>query len=168
MRTVHSPRRGLARYASGLMFLAFLISPAAAQSPGAEEANGGRLWQLGGCFGCHGNLADGAGDGANTAGPSLRQSRLDREGLIETISCGRVGTLMPYNLAGAYTEVACHGLPLGEPPATVTRGGSFTEEQIGTLADFLVEHVVGQSRITRENCGAFFNGNADAPLCRQY
>jgi hypothetical protein len=75
---------------------------------------------------------------------------------------------MPFNLAGAYTEVACRGLPLAAPPPDVTRGGSFTEEQVGTLVDFLLENVVGQPRITRENCGAFFNGNVDAPLCRQY
>jgi hypothetical protein len=63
--------------------------------------------------------------------------------------------------------VACFGLPLGEPPG-VPAGPSFSAEQIELLADFLLEHVVGVSRITRENCAAFFGGNQNAPLCLQY
>jgi hypothetical protein len=74
---------------------------------------------------------------------------------------------MPMNLAGAYTETPCYGLPLGEPPG-VPRGANFTAEQIEALVDFLLEHVVGVRPITRENCAVFFGGNMNAPACLQY
>jgi hypothetical protein len=125
------------------------------------------VWEKGGCFNCHGNLADGDGDPAYPVGPSLRATALTRDQLLETISCGRPGTPMPYNLAGAYTETACYGFPLGEP-SDVARGAGLTAEQLTKLVDFLMENVVGVRRITRENCAAFFGGNLDAPLCRQY
>lgn len=168
MRNVHSSRvKGLGWYASALMCLAILGLPAKAQDAATEEFTGSQLWPRGGCSNCHGNLADGAGDGAYPPGPNLRRSAPDRDQLIEVIGCGRPGTEMPYNLAGAYTEVSCYDIPLGEPPG-VNRGARFTGEQIDTLVDFLLEHVVGQATITRENCGAFFGGNIDGPLCRKY
>ena len=168
MRNVHSCRvKGRGWYASALVCLAILGLPAKAQDAAAQEFTGAQLWQQGGCFRCHGNLADGAGDGASPPAPNLRRSALDRDRLIEVIGCGRPGTEMPYNLAGAYTEVSCYSIPLGKPPR-VDRGGGFTGEQIDTLVDFLLKHVVRQARITRENCGAFFGGNIDAPLCRKY
>jgi hypothetical protein len=133
----------------------------------APEETGSTIWQKGGCFNCHGNLADGDGDPAYPVGPNLRATALGRDQLLETISCGLPSTPMPFNLAGAYTETPCYGLPLGEPP-DVGRGAGLTAEQLLKLVDFLEEEVVGVRRITRENCGAFFGGNVDAPLCRQY
>lgn len=138
----------------------------AAAAPPAEET-GAMVWQKGGCFNCHGNLAAGDGDPSYPAGPNLRLTMLDHDGLIETISCGRPGTPMPYNLAGAYTETQCYGIPLGEPQ-DVNRGAGLKAEQIAKLVDFLEKDVVGVKKITRENCGAFFDGNADAPLCQQF
>ena len=126
------------------------------------------LWQSGGCFNCHGNLAAGDGDPSYPTGPNLRQTKLKRDQLVETISCGRPGTPMPFNLAGAYTETACYGKPLGPAPADVNRGAGFTADQIQTLVDFLMKDVVGVTKITRENCAAFFDGDANSPLCQQY
>ncbi|MFO1184752.1 MAG: hypothetical protein U1E56_08195 [Bauldia sp.] len=75
---------------------------------------------------------------------------------------------MPFNLAGAYTETACYGLPLGKPPEVITRGAGLSAEQLNLLVDFLTKNVVGKTNITRENCALFFDGNANAPLCRQF
>ena len=145
-----------------------LASPGRAQpAPPAQPDTGATIWGKGGCFNCHGNLAAGDGDPSYPQGPNLRQTRLTRDQLIETISCGRPGTPMPFNLAGAYTQTACYAMPLGPPPE-VSRGASFSAEQIQVLVDFLVQNVVGKSNITRENCAVFFNGNANAPLCRQF
>jgi hypothetical protein len=47
-------------------------------------------------------------------------------------------------------------------------GANFTAEQIEVLVDFLMEEVVGVTRITRENCAVFFRGNANNPVCLQY
>jgi hypothetical protein len=99
-------------------------------------------------------------------GPNLRRTRLTAEQLTETISCGRVGTEMPYNLATAYTEHACYGMPLGPAPTTVLPGAGLTEDQINLLVNFLVTDVVGKTRVTRENCALFFGGNANALTCQ--
>jgi hypothetical protein len=147
--------------------LSGLSWPANAQEA-AVEATGADLWRQAGCFSCHGNLADGAGDPAYPVGPNLRRSGLDLEMLIQTIACGRPSTPMPMFLEGAYAETPCYGIPVGAVPDGVNVGGNFSTEEIALLADFLVANVLGQARITRENCGAFFNGNVDAPLCRQY
>ena len=133
----------------------------------AEEA-GAKVWARGGCAACHGNLAAGDGDPAYPPGPNLRRTRLERDLLIETISCGRPSTPMPTNLRGAYTQVSCYGLPVGEVPAEVNGKGSLTAEEVETLTDFLLKYVVGKTRITRENCAVFNDGNANAPECLQY
>jgi len=144
------------------------LAPSAnAQAPAAKE-DGGALWGKGGCANCHGNFAAGDGDAAYPQGPNLRQSKLTRDQLVETISCGRPGTAMPYNLAGAYTQTACYSLPLGPPPGEVTRGAGFSADQIQVLADFLAQNVLGKPNITRENCALFNNGNANAPACRNF
>jgi hypothetical protein len=134
----------------------------------AQEQTGGELWRFGGCFNCHGLMADGQGDAAYPVGPSLRRTALDRDQLIETIACGRPDTPMPMHLEGGYTEVACYEMPLGQVPNNVIVGSTLTAEQIETLVDFLVENVVGQARVTRENCATFYDGNLNAPACFQY
>lgn len=141
---------------------------AALSTPSFAQEDGGALWGRGGCLNCHGNLAAGDGDAAYPAGPNLRRTKLERDQLIETIACGRPGADMPYNLAGAYTEIACYDLPLGEAPEEVANGPGFTAGEIEALVDFLVANVVGVTKITRENCGAFFGGNPNVPSCLQY
>jgi hypothetical protein len=150
---------GIVAAAAGAV-LAFAI-------PGqSQERTGGDLWSFGGCFNCHGNLAAGDGDPAYPAGPDLRRTRLTPEQLYEVVACGRPSTPMPYNLATAYTETACYGMPLGPP--TVMRGADFTPEETQRLVDFLVANVVGVTRVTREYCAAFFGGNLNAPACAGY
>jgi hypothetical protein len=141
----------------------------AQQAPGqpAQQETGAMIWQKGGCSNCHGNLAAGDGDSAYPSGPNLRLTKLKKDQLVETISCGRLGTPMPFNLVGAYTQTPCYGIPLG-PPADVSRGAGFTAVQIGKLVDFLTASVVGVTKITRENCAAFFDGDANSPLCQQF
>lgn len=126
------------------------------------------IWESGSCSYCHGPLANGDGDDAAPAGPNLRRTQLDRDGLIETIACGRPGTEMPYNLDGAYTVTACYDMPVGAAPADVFPGSAFTGEEIEMLADFLLEYAVGQSRVTLENCIVFYGGNPEARGCVEY
>ena len=97
--------------------------------------------------------------------PNLRRSVLDRDLMLETIACGRPGTEMPFNLEGAYTEIECYGIPVGEVPPETFGAGGLTAEELETLVDFLFEYVVGVTRVTRQNCAAFFEGNANARAC---
>ena len=140
----------------------------ALSTPGLAQDAGAEVWRLGGCSSCHGNLAQGGGGGEEPAGPSLRRTRLDRDELIETISCGRPGAEMPYNLSGAYTRTSCYGLPVGEVPTEVKAGGGLSAEEVEALVDFLLENVVGQKKITRQGCAVFFGGNENVPVCRRY
>lgn len=161
----------LATLASAACVVLALAFPGQAQptptTPALAPETGATIWAMGGCSDCHGNLANGDGDPAYPPGPNLRRSRLEPDSLREAIACGRPSTAMPFNLAGAYTETACYGLPLGSPP--IAGGGAgFTAEQIDVLVAFLVEQVIGVTRITRENCAVFFGGNPDAPGCLQY
>jgi hypothetical protein len=157
-----------------LFFLSLPIQAQEAGVAGQAGAEGGAalagatMWSEAGCFACHGDLAEGGGDAANALGPNLRSTQLEREGLIEVISCGRPGTPMPMHLEGAYTEVPCYDMPLGPVPDNVTGTGVFTVEEVGSLVDFLEEHVVGVDRITRPNCAAFFGGDENARTCLQY
>jgi mono/diheme cytochrome c family protein len=140
-----------------------LATPATAQDAGLDA------WGRGGCSGCHGGLAEGGGGGGEQpAGPSLRATRLDRASLRETIACGRPGTAMPYNLKGAYTEAACWGLPIGGVPERTQGGAELSAAQIDAMVEFLVANVVGQTRITRQNCAVFFGGNTASPMCAAY
>ena len=138
-----------------------LAAPAYAQDPGAD------VWGRSGCTNCHGNLADGGGDPAYPAGPSLRKTKLEADVIRETISCGRPGTPMPFHLEGAYTKVSCYGFA-GDVPEKTAKGTQLTEQQIKSLVDFLVANVVGQARVNKKYCAAFNEGNQNAPECLQY
>ena len=153
--------RAFARLFAGLVVAAAFF---ALPTPSLAQ-DGGPLWGLGGCGGCHGALAGGGDDPAEPQGPNLRRSGLDRDLMLETIACGRPGTDMPFNLEGAYTEIECYGIPVGEVPPETFGAGGFTAEELETLVDFLFEYVVGVTRVTRQNCAAFFEGNANARAC---
>jgi len=145
--------------------LAFVGLAIVAMAAPTLAQDGGELFGRGGCAGCHGNLAQGGDDGAEEPGPDLRSSRLDRDLILETIACGRPGTAMPFNLTGAYTEIECYGIPVGEVPPETNGGGGFNAEELEILATFLMENVVGVRRITRQNCALFFGGNENARAC---
>lgn len=155
--------------AAGAAVLSF--GPGVAQESPARAAlvaEGLEIWRGdAGCFNCHGNFGEGGEGGHFPAGPSLRRTQLPAEGLRLTIACGRPGTEMPYNLAGAYTEVACYSFPVPTDPATIaaTPGVAFTPEQIDALTAYIVDELVGKGNVTRDQCAAFYGGNRDHPDC---
>lgn len=139
-------------------FVAF-ATPAMAQDEGAG------VWRRGGCANCHGGIGQGGGGGEDPAGPNLHESDLDRDALWETIACGRGP--MPFNLAGAYLEVPCYGIPVGPPPEGFEPGARISAEDLDILADFLMEFVVG-TRVDRTACAAFYRGDLNARTCAQF
>src|SRR5262245_22400001 len=111
------------------LVLAALITAAAPQQPpnAADLAEGMRLYlQKGDCQSCHGWAADGRKmDSQMPDAPSLRETRLDRTRLIQTIKCGRPGTGMPAFDKFAYSDGRCYGMkqadlksPMPDPAAT--------------------------------------------------
>ena len=151
-------------------------SSASSEAPSAEPAAptdaqiaaGLVVWKdRGGCFNCHGNFAQGGEGGHFPAGPSLRKTQLDAETLHLVIACGLPTTKMPYNLKGAYVETDfCYGINDGVP-ADATPGAALSDQEISDLVAYLEARVVGQRRITKDQCVEYF-GDANAPDCAAY
>ncbi len=118
--------------------------PTLAQDAVRVEA-GRQVWVNGGCSGCHG--ARGQGSESPDRYPptaSMRATELDRDGLIEAISCGRPGSEMRAWLEGAYTDSPCYGLDLGPAPARTMEAGVFEADEIEALVDYLMADIVGK------------------------
>jgi mono/diheme cytochrome c family protein len=86
-------------------------------SASAQDVSfGQRLYQeKADCQFCHGPDGDGRGDPRSPGkAPDLRKTILQREHLIEVISCGRPGTEMPHFDKSAYEETNCYGLTVAK------------------------------------------------------
>jgi mono/diheme cytochrome c family protein len=114
--------------------------PAFAQD---RVAAGEAAWDKAGCLQCHGSNGQGGDGGEFPAGPSLRETRLDRAALVEAISCGLPGTAMPSWLDDAYTKRACYGFPPGPAPAEITTTPVLSAAEIEALVDFLGANFIG-------------------------
>lgn len=159
-----------ARAVAAVMATAVLSLAGAALAQDQDETRlkaGIAAWKLGGCTACHGTYGGGGEGGAMPAGPSLRQSRLTQEQMLEVVSCGRPGTLMPFNLGAAYKETSCYGLPVGEVPDGAQAGASLSNTQLDDLVNYLFAKVVGQGDVTLEECGLYY-GSPDSPFCASY
>jgi len=110
----------------------------------ARVAAGEDAWNKAGCFQCHGASGEGGDGGEFPAGPSLRETRLDRTTLAETISCGRPGTKMPAWLDDAYTQSPCYGLPKGPAPAGLDRTPVLSADEVQALLDHLMAKIIGR------------------------
>jgi mono/diheme cytochrome c family protein len=87
----------------------FLPSAHAQTADASDIAEGMRLYlQKGDCQSCHGWAGDGRKmDSQMPDGSNLRETRLNRERLTQTIKCGRPGSGMPAFDKFAYTDGRC-------------------------------------------------------------
>ena len=142
------------------------------REPGPLVGIGEDIWRgqsvEGGCWSCHGNMANGRNeDPRSPQGADLRESLMDVETLAQVIRCGLPGTPMPYfGGRNAYTERedSCYGTTaeaLGEllPPEGAL---SFNARQIDALAQFIHYQYVGRGPATFEECIAFYGENASS------
>lgn len=135
-------------------------------------AAGGRIYrQKGDCQACHGWAGDGRKmnnqmpDGAN-----LRETTLTREQLMFVIKCGLPGRGMPAFDRRSYTDDRClgrtrddlerMGLQLFDPAATLQN------REVDRLVDFLLEKVVGQGPMDRQNCIEYWGDEVD--VCSEF
>jgi Cytochrome C oxidase, cbb3-type, subunit III len=164
-------RRSLPWAAAPLAILAslLLVLGAHAQAPNPEDvADGMRLYrQKGDCQACHGWAADGRKmDTQMPDGANLRTTRLNREGLVTAIKCGRPGKGMPAFDRLAYSDGRCYGmkqadltrlsLQLNDPAATLQ------PREVEMLVDFLMAKVVGKGPMDRAKCIEYWGSDVEA------
>src|SRR5215475_14855180 len=123
-----SPRSRVSVMALSILAVG-VVAAGYAQTPDpVDVAEGMRLYlQKGDCQACHGWAADGRKmDSQMPDAPNLRETRLTRERLVQTIKCGRPGTGMPAFDKFASRDGRCYGMkqadlksPMPSPAATL-------------------------------------------------
>ena len=138
----------------------------------SDIAEGMRLFQQkGNCQSCHGW----AGDGRKTEsqmpdGPNLRETKLNRAGLLLTIKCGRLNSQMPAFDKFAYSDGRCYGKKQADLRAYPTRmpdpPATLQQREIELIADFLIAKIVGKGPMDHAKCVAFWGSETDA--CKEF
>ena len=155
---------------------AFVAPAAHGQEPQAlsasDIADGMRLYQQkGNCQACHGWAGDGRKtDSQMPDGANLRDTKLNRSGLVMTIKCGRLNSQMPAFDKFAYSDGRCYGKTqadlksyptrMPDPPATLQ------QREIELVADFLIAKVVGKGPMDHAKCVEFWGSETDA--CKEF
>ena len=69
--------------------------------------------------------------------------------------------------AGAYTIHPCYGRPLGTAPDNLQpTPRTLTSDEIDAVIGYLKSRIIGRGRITREECLAYYENQADC--CEDY
>lgn len=127
----------------------------------AQTADGKTVYVDANCIGCHKWHGQGGG-GYGGAALSLRETALERDDLIEVISCGRPATRMPYHLRTAWKSAECYGMKASDvghdmpPPAAKF----LRDYQIEAVTDYVIENLRGKGEPTKEECIAFWGEGA--------
>ena len=137
----------------------------------ADVAAGMRIFRSkADCQTCHGWAGDGRKmDTQMPDGANLRTTRLNRNGIIIAIKCGRPGREMPAFDRLAYSDGRCNNLKtadverlggLPEPAATLQ------PREIEQLVDFLFAKVVGKGPMNHATCVEFWGSDVEA--CKEF
>jgi hypothetical protein len=115
----------------------------------------------------------GGGGGYGGAALSLRKTELDEQQIVETVTCGRPGTGMPYFMRDAYSDDAsaphpCYGLTKHElGDVHVAEATIFLRPaEIEAVAAYVLTTIKGKGEPTLNECVAFF-GDASR-VCEIY
>lgn len=135
-----------------------LAGPAAAQQAKASHA-GAAVYKSAQCIVCHKWHGMG-GPGYGGTPINFRETILNREQVIEVISCGRPGTGMPYHRKDAYDGYECYGGMTKEELGEDMPGRSrmtLSARQIKHVAGFIIDHFKGRSNeLVKSDCTIFF------------
>jgi len=143
------------------------------EAPSASDvADGMRLFeQKGNCQACHGWAGDGhKSDSQMPDGANLRETKLNRAGLVLLIKCGKLNSQMPAFDKFAYSDGRCYGKTqadlksyptrMPDPPATLQL------REINLVVDFLIAKIVGKGPMDRAKCVEFWGSETD--VCKQF
>jgi mono/diheme cytochrome c family protein len=137
----------------------------------ADVAAGMRIFRSkADCQTCHGWAGDGRKmDTQMPDGANLRTTRLNRNGIMIAIKCGRPGKEMPAFDRLAYSDGRCNNLKA----ADVERLGGLPEpastlqpREIEQVTDFLFAKVIGKGPMNRAACIEFWGSDVEA--CKEF
>ena len=134
----------------------------------SDIAEGMRLFQQkGNCQACHGWAGDGhKSDSQMPDGANLRETKLNRAGLVLIIKCGKLNSQMPAFDKFAYSDGRCYGKKQADLKAYPTRmpdpPATLQQREIDLLADFLIAKIVGKGPMDRARCIDFWGSETDA------
>jgi hypothetical protein len=168
----HLPGLGYFSRAAVIILAAALV-PARAQEPARQPsaddiAEGMRLYQQkGNCQACHGWAGDGhKTDSQMPDGANLRETKLNRAGLVTVIKCGRLNSQMPAFDKFAYSDGRCYGKKQADLRAYPTRmpdpPATLQQREIELVVDFLTAKVVGKGPMDHAKCVEFWGSDTDA------
>jgi mono/diheme cytochrome c family protein len=159
-----------------LMALAFVATRAQGQEQqplnASDVADGMRLFQQkGNCQACHGWSGDGhKTDSQMPDGANLRDTKLNRSGLVMTIKCGRLNSQMPAFDKFAYSDGRCYGKKQADLRSYPTRmpdpPSTLQQREIDLIADFLIAKIVGKGPMNHAKCVEFWGSETDA--CKEF
>lgn len=157
----------------GAAFVALGAHGQEQQPPNASDvAEGMRLYQQkGNCQACHGWAGDGhKADSQMPDGANLRETKLNRAGLVLLIKCGRLNSQMPAFDKFAYSDGRCYGKKQADLKAYPTRmpdpPATLQQREIELIADFLMAKVVGKGPLDHAKCVEFWGSETDA--CKEF
>ena len=147
---------------SSAVMAEFIAKPNFAQG---DAERGKQVYQrVAKCVNCHGWPGNGR-DGVmlQRGGANLRETKLDAQGLYDTIRCGIPGTQMPYHDQTSYKDGRCNGLLMSDFPADPRpiMGRTISEHQMVDLIAYLEKYVIGHGKPTYEECALYFGNSAD-------
>jgi hypothetical protein len=138
----------------------------------SDLADGMRLYeQKGDCQACHGWSGDGhKTDSQMPNGANLRETKLNRSGLVMVIKCGRLNSQMPAFDKFAYSDGRCYGKKQADLKAYPTRmpdpPATLQQREIDLIADFLLAKITGKGPMDHAKCVEFWGSETDA--CKEF
>ena len=138
------------------------------QLSASDIADGMRLYQQkGNCQACHGWAGDGhKTDSQMPDGANLRETKLNRAGLILLIQCGKLNSQMPAFDKFAYSDGRCYGKKQADLKAYPTRmpdpPATLQMREIELIADFMLAKIVGKGPMDHAKCVEFWGSENDA------
>ncbi|MSO89223.1 MAG: cytochrome c [Rhodospirillaceae bacterium] len=152
------PDFGWIRFAPVVAAALFVGPPALAQD---SVGRGQEIFkEKGNCQFCHAWHGNGDSSFGN-APPSLRTTNLNKEQLMEVVSCGRIGTTMPSFDTLAYTDDRCYGVrgtDIDKKDRPPVPQNPLTRDEIGAVADYVLATFVGKGEPTYAECQVFWGG----------
>src|SRR5258706_6185369 len=154
------------RAAVAIMAAAWVASGAQGQEHqplnASDVAEGMRLFQQkGNCQVCHGWAGDGhKSDSQMPDGANLRDTKLNRAGLVMIIKCGKLNSQMPAFDKFAYSDGRCYGKKQADLKAYPTRmpdpPATLQPREIELIHDFMITMIDRKDSMDRIKCIEFW------------